>query len=443
MSEITITLCNPLTGQSESIPVSPSMSIDECLEFARAILGITGDVVLVKDGRLVAGPSLSQAGVANGDLLVVMKPQLPAAPRPTPVPAPAPSGGDLDFSNLFAMANMGGSNTNTNSSSAPAAASGEPHIVYFNGMSFEEAVAHNPHPRSIVKLLQQNQTLFKALNYHRPQLAQKIKDQPYEKAVQIWREDIARASIQSASAVTQNYHKVQDFQRRLRENPDDDEAKAFFDKERKQRLVQQQYFEAMQEYPESMGRVLMLYIEAKINGHSLQAFVDSGAQMTIMSRKCAEKCEILDYVDTRFAGVAVGVGTGKILGKVHIVQLQIGGTYFPCSVTVMDTMAMPEPPAGAKSSSDSQPKPKDMDFLLGLDMLKRHLCNIDLEAGCLKFRLSPGKYLETPFLHEKDLDESKGGTKGFDAEKANRELEEARRKYEENKKKDDSNDMEE
>lgn len=30
--------------------------------------------------------------------------------------------------------------------------------------------------------------------------------------------------------------------------------------------------------------------------------------------------------------------------------------------------------------------------------------------------------MDAPFLHEKDLDESKGGTRGFDAEKANQEL---------------------
>jgi hypothetical protein len=34
-------------------------------------------------------------------------------------------------------------------------------------------------------------------------------------------------------------------------------------------------------------------------------------------------------------------------------------------------------------------------------------------------------------LHEKDLDESKGGTKGFDATRANRELEDAQRKFRE------------
>jgi hypothetical protein len=105
----------------------------------------------------------------------------------------------------------------------------------------------------------------------------------------------------------------------------------------------------------------------------------------------------------------------------------------------MDDAALPS--AGpSNKEEDGKPKPKDMDFLLGLDMLKRHLCSIDLEQGKLKFRLAPGKYLETPFLHEKDLDESKGGTKGFNAEKSNNELMEAQRKYDEKK---GSKDMEE
>lgn len=66
---------------------------------------------------------------------------------------------------------------------------------------------------------------------------------------------------------------------------------------------------------------------------------------------------------------------------------------------------------------------KDMDFILGLDMIKRHRCKIDLFSNNLVFTISSGQYIEAPFLHEKDLDESKGGTVGFDAERANAELE--------------------
>lgn len=185
----------------------------------------------------------------------------------------------------------------------------------------------------------------------------------------------------------------------------------------------------MQEYPESLGRVLMLYIEAKVNGHPVQAFVDSGAQSTIMSKKNATACGLMDMLDTRFKGVAVGVGQGRILGRVHLVQMQIGHYHFPVTLTIMD-----DPPVGSEA--------KDMPFLLGLDMLKRHTCSIDLENQCLKFRLAPGKYLETKFLHEKDLEESQGGTKGFCAEKSNKELAELQRKREAEGDKNDDNDDE-
>ena len=58
---------------------------------------------------------------------------------------------------------------------------------------------------------------------------------------------------------------------------------------------------------------------------------------------------------------------------------------------------------------------QNMDFLFVLDMLKRYRCKIDLERSALVFSLPDGQYMEAPFLHEKDLDENKGGTRGFDA----------------------------
>lgn len=72
----------------------------------------------------------------------------------------------------------------------------------------------------------------------------------------------------------------------------------------------------------------MLYINAKINKNPIQAFVDSGAQSTIMSESLAERCgynlrlcRLMRLVDKRQAGRAVGVGSCKILGKIHAADI--------------------------------------------------------------------------------------------------------------------------
>lgn len=41
-----------------------------------------------------------------------------------------------------------------------------------------------------------------------------------------------------------------------------------------------------------------------------------------------------------------------------------------------------------------------MEFLFGLDMLRRYRCSIDLEKNCLRF---PDMSLELPFLPEHEL----------------------------------------
>ena len=83
-------------------------------------------------------------------------------------------------------------------------------------------------------------------------------------------------------------------------------------------------------------------------------------------------------IDSRFAGVAKGVGTAKILGRVHVAPLLIGKEVFTSSFTILEGT--------------------DMDFLLGLDMLRKHQACINLRENVLEIGSQ-----KCPFLAEKDL----------------------------------------
>ncbi|CAA6670118.1 unnamed protein product [Spirodela intermedia] len=137
---------------------------------------------------------------------------------------------------------------------------------------------------------------------------------------------------------------------------------------------------ALEHNPEAFARVVMLYVDMEVNGVPLKAFVDSGAQSTIISKSCAERCGLLRLLDQRYKGIAVGVGQSEILGRIHVAPLKIGNIFYTCSFTVLDA--------------------SNVDFLFGLDMLRKHQCIIDLKENVLRVG---GGEVSVPFLQEKDL----------------------------------------
>ena len=150
----------------------------------------------------------------------------------------------------------------------------------------------------------------------------------------------------------------------------------------RQKDVEDNFRAAIEHAPESFGKVLMLYIDCKVNGHPVKAFVDSGAQITVISQRCAERCDIMRLVDKRWSGIARGIGTQKIIGRVHLCPVQIQGDFLPTSFSVLKEM--------------------DNDIILGLDMLKRHQCMVDLRNNKLVIGTTG---TETTFLGEADVPE--------------------------------------
>jgi len=330
-----------------TLEVSPDMEVENFKALCEVESGISAQemVVLYNGQPLTDGKkALSEVGLADGDMVMLDRRR---QQRAAPAPAAAGAGGLFDFSRIQVPSNLLGG--------APAPA--------------PRARAGEEDPATIREMLRANPDQAAMLKQNNPRLAEALEGGDLEAFAKVLKEQ------QEARRERERQRT-----RMMTADPFDMEAQRLIQQEIEQKNIDHNMELAMEAAPESFGTVIMLYINCKVNGHDVKAFVDSGAQATIMSQAAAERCGIMRLVDQRWAGIAKGVGTQKIIGRVHMVQIQLEQEYLTSSFSILE----------------NQP----MDMLLGLDMLKKHQCTIDLGKNCLTIGTTG---TQTRFLPEGEL----------------------------------------
>lgn len=140
-----------------------------------------------------------------------------------------------------------------------------------------------------------------------------------------------------------------------------------------QSIIDENYALAMNTIPESFIPVNMLYIKGKINDNELDIFVDTGAQVSIMSLKLARELGVDYLIDHFCEGTLVGVGSKKMSGKIHYLDIQLGNFSLPCGFTIIDN--------------------DDIKIMLGLNSMLSLGCILDLKNKKMIFNNYEVKFL--------------------------------------------------
>ncbi|XP_067316171.1 protein DDI1 homolog 2 isoform X2 [Pseudorasbora parva] len=355
-----------------ALEVSPELELRDFLALCELESGIpAGEIQISYAEQPLHDPTraLGNYGLKDGDVVVLRQAERLLGQQPTVPGLPR-----IDFSSIAVPGTSSGQNRQRQAQ-RPSASQSRPAQATTPGPGPAPAPTLSPqgldNPALLRDMLLANPHELSLLKERNPPLAEALLSGDLERFTKVLLEqqqDRARREQERIKLLTAD--------------PFDLEAQAKIEEEIRQHNIEENMTIAMEEAPESFGQVVMLYINCKVNGHPVKAFVDSGAQMTIMSQACAERCNIMRLVDRRWAGIAKGVGTQKIIGRVHLAQVQIEGDFLPCSFSLLE----------------DQP----MDMLLGLDMLKRHQCSIDLKKNVLLIGTTG---TETRFLPEAELPE--------------------------------------
>lgn len=108
-----------------------------------------------------------------------------------------------------------------------------------------------------------------------------------------------------------------------------------------------------------------IYIAGVVNNYKIKMIVDCGAQVTMMSMQLVQRLELEHLIDRKYRGVARGMGSAEIIGKIFACNITIGTDL----VVAMDiTVADIDDPVMC---------------LIGLDFLYPNKCAINFDTNML------------------------------------------------------------
>ena len=124
---------------------------------------------------------------------------------------------------------------------------------------------------------------------------------------------------------------------------------------------------AAQKYtPNVCPRGSPIFIRCKINGQSIAAMVDTGAEINAMTVGCAKRCGVLGLINTEFSSDITGVaGHSQSFGQISFCQVKIENEVLYATFSVVPLI--------------------DVDMILGMRFLKSYQCSIDMTRKCLDF----------------------------------------------------------
>ena len=131
----------------------------------------------------------------------------------------------------------------------------------------------------------------------------------------------------------------------------------------KENRIKKNYLEANENIPELFIMADMLYVMIEINGVPIKAFIDTGAQVSIMTEECVKKCNLEDIVDDKRKFMLKGVGQQESVGHIYMADVMMAEHVVPCSFTVIKDM-------------------KD-EVIIGINTMRAHGAVIDLANNCL------------------------------------------------------------